>query len=304
MISTDPPDRLLRRLNWTVLKPLAHALGGNERSLVRGPGMELDELREYQPGDDVRHIDWNITARADTPYVRQSRVERALDVWLLLDVSASVDWGTAKCLKRDRAIEFAAVTGSVLGRHGNRLGALLFADRPLGFVPPASGRLHLMRLLGGMREAAQQSSRGETDLAAALNRAGSVIRRKALVIVASDFIAPDGWQPTLRQMAQRHDVVAAHISDPRERDLPDVGLLTLEDPETGRQLIVNTGDGKLRQRFAQAAQAQAERVRADVQASGASYLALSTDEDLLPAMVRFLNARKVRRGQRLVIGKP
>lgn len=304
MTSTEPSDRLLRRLNWTVLKPLAYALGGNERSLVRGSGMELDELREYQPGDDVRHIDWNITARADTPYVRQSRMERALDVWLLLDVSASVDWGTAKRLKRDHAIEFAAVTGSVLSRHGNRLGALLFADRPLGFVPPASGRLHLMRLLSDMRVAAQQSSRGATDLAAALSRAGSVIRRKALVIVASDFITPDGWQPMLRRMAQRHDVVAAHISDPRERDLPNVGLLTLEDPETGRQLIVNTGDHKLRQRFAQAAQAQAERVRTDVQSSGASYLALSTDEDLLPAMVRFLNARKVRRGQRLVIGRP
>lgn len=294
---TESPELLLRRLNWTVLKPLAYVLGGNERSLVRGPGMELDELREYQPGDDVRHIDWNITARADHPFVRQSRVERALDVWLILDVSASVDWGTARCLKRDRAIEFAAVTGNVLGRYGNRVGALLFADRPLGLTPPTAGRLHLLRLVGAMREAPRQTRRGPTDLAAALHRAGAVIRRKALVLIVSDFIALDGWQAGLRRMAQRHDVVAVQLFDPRERELPDVGLITVEDPETGGQLLVNTGDRKLRERFSHAATEQAERLRLELASCGAGHLVLGTNEDLLPAMTRFLTLRKVQRGQ-------
>ena len=150
------PAALLRRLQWTVLRPLAAHLGGDQRSLVRGPGMELTEVRAYQPGDDVRHIDWTITARTDEPHVRVAYVERALDVWLVLDLSASVDWGTARCLKRDRALEFAAVAGQLLGGHGNRLGALVFADRPLGFVPPAAGRAHLVRLLTRLREAPRQ----------------------------------------------------------------------------------------------------------------------------------------------------
>jgi uncharacterized protein (DUF58 family) len=291
----EPATLLLRRLHWIVLRPLASLLGGNERSLVRGPGMELDQVRAYQPGDDVRHIDWNITARTDQPFVRQARVERALDVWLLLDVSASVDWGTARCLKRDRVVEFAAAVGQVLGQHGNRVGALLFATRPFGFIPPATGRNHLLRLLAGIREQPRQAERGPTDLAAALARANAVVRRRALIMVVSDFLAPDGWQPALRRLAQRHEVTAVRLYDPRERELPDVGLITLEDPETGSQLIVNTSDRRLRERYRQAAAAQAERLHAELARSGVDQFELSTDADLLPTLIRFLHTRRMRR---------
>jgi uncharacterized protein (DUF58 family) len=257
--------------------------------------MELSEVREYQPGDDVRLIDWNITARADRPFVRDSQVERALEVWLLLDLSGSVDWGTAQCLKRDRALEFAAVASQLLSRHGHRIGALLFADRPLSFVPPANGRNHIMRLLAGIQAEPRQERRGRTDLRTALARAGTMLRRRSLVIVVSDFLVPDGWQHELHRLAQRHEVVAVRLHDPRERQIPDIGIAVLEDPETGSQMVVNTADRALRERFEAAAQAQTERIEGDLTYCGVDRLTLGTDAELLPALVRFLSARGLRR---------
>lgn len=287
---------LLRRLRWTILRPLASRLGGDERSRARGPGLELAELREYQPGDDVRRIDWNLTARTGRPYVRDAYAERALDAWLLVDVSASVDWGTASCLKRDRAVELAGVAGQVLGGRGNRVGALLFADRPVGFVPPSAGRAHLPRLLAVVGDEPRQARSGATDLRAALERARALIRRRSLLVLVSDFLVADGWQAELRTLAQRHEVVAVRLRDPREGALPDVGLVTFEDPETGAQLQVDTADRRLRERFARAAQAQSARLRADLAACGVETLVLSTDEPLLPAFARFLGLRRLRRG--------
>jgi uncharacterized protein (DUF58 family) len=291
----ESPDGLLRRLQWTVLRPLAAHLGGDERSLMRGPGMELAELREYQPGDDVRHIDWNTTARADRPFVREAYAERALDAWLLVDLSASVDWGTAQCLKRDRSIELVALGGYLLGRHGNRVGALYFADRPLGVVQPASGRTHLLQVLARLGSEPSRAGSGPTDLAAALRQAQTLVRRRSFILVVSDFLAPDGWQTILGQLAHRHEVVAARLTDPRETELPDVGLITLEDPETGVQLTVDTSDRGLRRRFADAAAAQSERIRTDLNAVGVDQLVVGTDSGLLPALVRFLQARRRRR---------
>ncbi|HEU5102429.1 MAG TPA: VWA domain-containing protein, partial [Roseiflexaceae bacterium] len=178
---------------------------------------------------------------------------------------------------------------------GNRVGALLFAVRPLSFIPPATGRNHLLRLLAGIRQQPRQAERGPTDLAAALARAHAVIRRRALIMVVSDFLVPDGWQPALRRLAQRHEVTAVRLYDPRERELPDVGLITLEDPEDGNQLIVNTSDRKLRERYRQAAAAQAERLQAELARSGVDQFELSTDADLLPTLVRFLHTRRMRR---------
>jgi uncharacterized protein (DUF58 family) len=286
---------LLRRVQWTVLRPLATYLGGDERSLLRGPGIELSEVREYQPGDDVRHIDWNITARNDRAYVREAEVERALDVWLLLDVSTSVDWGTAECLKRDRAVEFAAVAAQLLGNHGNRIGAILFADKPRGFMPPASGRTHLVRLLGAIRDEPRQTRHAPTDLHAALRRARTVIRRRSLVVIVSDFLVEGGWQDVLGELAQRHEVVAVRLSDPRESVLPDVGLVTLEDPETGAQMVVDTRDRALRDRFEAAAVKQANDVSAAFARHGIDILTLSTGSAMLPALVQFLQARRHRR---------
>lgn len=300
------PDQLLRRLQWTVHQPLATRPGGDERSLVRGAGLELAEVREYQPGDDVRHIDWNITARTEQPYVREAYAERGLDVWLLIDLSASVAWGTAQCLKRDRAIELAAVAGQLLGRRGNRVGALMFAQQPLALVPPAAGRTHLLRLLGSLGKVAQQHAtqplQGRTDLGAALRQAAVILRRRSLVLVISDLLVADGWQTALSQLAQRHEVIVARLSDPREQQLPDVGLITLEDPETGGQLVVNTSDRALRERFQQAAEAQAVQLHRDVATSAADQLVLSTDTALLPTLVRFLSLRATRRRLRAGAG--
>ena len=294
---SETPDALLRRLQWTILRPLAARLGGDERSLVRGFGLELSELREYQPGDDVRHIDWNTTARTDRPFVREAYAERALDVWLVVDMSPSVDWGTARRLKRELAIELAGIIGLLLGRQGNRVGALLFAEQPRGVVPPGTGRAHLLRLLTSLRDEPRRDGTGRTDLAAALTQIRAFARRRSLILIVSDFLVPDGWQAALGPLAQRHEVVAVRLGDPRETMLPDVGLIALEDPETGDQLLVDTGDRGLRERFAEAAAAQSERLRAEIARHGVDQLVLSTSDDLLPALVRFLGARKHRRGR-------
>ena len=298
-IDAERPDQLLRRLQWTVLQPLATRLGGDERSRLRGPGLELAEVREYQPGDDVRQIDWNITARTERPYVREAYAERGLDVWLVVDLSASLAWGTAQCLKRDRAIEMAAIAGQLLGRRGNRIGALAFAERPLALIPPAAGRTHLLRLLGTLGtiegQHSTRSQQGSTDLRAALDQIAVIARRHALIVIISDMLVADGWQAALGKLAQRHELIVARLSDPREGALPDIGLVALEDPETGGQLLINTSDRSLRERFAQAAREQATAIERTIAASGADHLQLSTDAALLPALVRFLSLRDTRR---------
>jgi uncharacterized protein (DUF58 family) len=293
----EAPEQLVRRLQWTVLRPLAARLGGDERSLVRGFGLELSELREYQPGDDVRHIDWNTTARTDRPFVREAYAERALDAWLVLDVSGSVNWGTARCLKRDLATEFAAIVGLLLGRQGNRIGALLFDERPRALVPPGQGRAHLLRLLSCLRDEPRRVATAPTDLAAALASVRAFARRRSLVLVVSDFLVGDGWQGQLGPLARRHEVVAVRLRDPREGSLPDVGLVHVEDPETGAQMLVDTSDRRLRERFAAAAAAQDDRIRADLARCGVDVLPLSTDEEIVPTLVRFLTARKYRRAR-------
>jgi uncharacterized protein (DUF58 family) len=292
----EPPAALLRRLQVSTLRPLAMLLGGEERSRQRGPGMELSEVRQYQPGDDVRHIDWGITARTSEPVVREAHAERALDAWLLLDCSASLNWGTARFSKRDQAAAFVAVAAQLLGQRGHRVGALLFAARPFGIVPPSRGRAQLLRLLTAVQAAPAPIGEGATDLALALRGAEPLLRRRGLVLVVSDWLVAPGWQPALARLARRHDVVAVRLSDPREADLPDIGLATFEDPETGAQLLVNTADARLRARFAEAAGEQAAALRADCARAGVTLLELTTADDMLPALVRMLAARKRQRG--------
>jgi uncharacterized protein (DUF58 family) len=293
------PVELLRRFQLTTLRPLAELLGGDERSRRRGAGMELSEVRAYQPGDDIRFIDWNVTARTDEPYVREATVERALDVWMVVDTSRSLAWGTASGLKRDRAEEFVAAAAVLAARRGHRVGALFFAERPLGVVPPGAGRPHLLRLLAGLRQAEEIAGPGVTELGRGLRQADALLRRPVLVLVVSDFLTTPGWQPVFGRLARRHEVIAVRLTDPREAALPDVGLITLEDPETGRQQLVDTGDVRLRERFAQVAEAQAEALRRDVTRYGAELLELSTAEELLPPLRRLLDARRLRRVPRV-----
>lgn len=291
---SETPEETLRRLQWTVIKPLAAQSGGSERSLVRAAATEMSELREYQPGDDIRRIDWNLSARMDEPYVRESHDARALDVWLLIDVSPSVQWGTVRRFKVEQAIDFAVAVGYLLGRQGNRVGAMTFAHQPLRFVQPASGQRHWLRLIGELRgsQPDPREQAGKTQLKLALHEAARAIQSKSLIFVISDFLGEPDWASALRRLDQRHEVIAVRLLDPREQALPDVGMILFEDAETGQQLMVNTHDAKLRERYRQAAQARTEQLKRDIDAAGADLIELNTSDDLLHVLTHFLGARR------------
>jgi len=301
-------DDLLRRARWPVLRRLGFHPGGDERSSFRGTGLEYSDVREYQAGDDPRTIEWNITARSDRPYVRESLPDRGLDAWLLIDVSRSLDWGTARCLKRQLAIEFSAVVGQMLIGRGNRVGALLFDERVRCIIPPAAGRTALLQLIARIERATDGSQfsspsgggQGEgTDLGRALTEAGRLIRRPSLMVVLTDFMTPTGWQQPLSALAIRHEVVAAWVTDPREHEIPDVGVVTFEDPESGRQILVDTRSESLRARFQDAATAQRATIRADLLRARTAVAELSTAAEAVPQLVAFIKQREAQRGRRL-----
>lgn len=284
----------LRQLELLVLRRLDGLLHGDHQGLVPGGGSEPDDGRIYEPGDDVRRMDWNLTARSGYPHVRNTVADRELELWLVVDGSASLDFGTAACEKRDLVLSAAAAFGFLTARDGNRIGALLFGPGPTQILPPRSGRGPLIGLLARL-ERRERAAEGRASLADALRRARLTARRRSLVVVISDLIDGGPWERELRALAGRHDVVVAEVGDPREAELPPVGLLTLVDPETGRRLEVPTGNAGIRARFARAAAAQrAERARA-VKAAGAAHLVLSTDRDWVLDVVRFVAARRRRR---------
>jgi uncharacterized protein (DUF58 family) len=292
-------DQLLRRSRWPVLRRLGFHPGGDERSSLRGAGLEYSDVREYQAGDDPRTIEWNITARSDRPYVRESLPDRGLDAWLLVDVTRSLDWGTARCLKRQLALEFSAVVGQLVIGRGNRVGALLFDDRVRSIIPPSAGRTALLELIARLERASETPAEGPTDLGRALTEAGRLIRRPSMMVLISDFMTPGGWQQPLSSLAIRHEVVAVWITDPREGEIPDVGVVTFEDPESGEQIIVDTRSAHLRARFQNAAAAQRETIRADLRRARAAVAELSTAAELVPQLVAFIKQREAQRGRRL-----
>ena len=292
-------DDLLRRSRWPVLRRLGFHPGGDERSSFRGTGLEYSDVREYQAGDDPRSIEWNITARSDRPYVRESLPDRGIDAWLLVDITRSLDWGTARCLKRQLALEFSAVVGQLLIGRGNRVGALLFDDRVRSIIPPSAGRTALLQLIARMERTAESPAEGPTDLGRALTEAGRLIRRPSMMVLISDFITPGGWQQPLSSLAIRHEVIAVWITDPREGEIPDVGVVTFEDPESGQQILVDTRSAHLRARFQDAAEEQRETIRADLVRARAAVAELSTAAELVPQLVAFIKQREAQRGRRL-----
>jgi len=292
-------DQLLRRSRWPVLRRLGFHPGGDERSSIRGAGLEYSDVREYQAGDDPRTIEWNITARSDRPYVRESLPDRGLDAWLLVDITRSLDWGTARCLKRQLALEFSAVVGQLLIGRGNRVGALLFDDRVRSIIPPSAGRTALLQLIARMERATETPAGGPTDLGRALAEAGRLIRRPSMMVLISDFMTPGGWQQPLSALAIRHEVVAVWVTDPREGEIPDVGVVTFEDPESGEQILVDTGSAHLRARFQLAAEAQRGTIRADLLRARASVAEISTAAELVPQLVAFIKQREAQRSGRL-----
>ena len=301
-------DQLLRRSRWPVLRRLGFHPGGDERSSTRGAGLEYSDVREYQAGDDPRTIEWNITARSDRPYVRESLPDRGLDAWLLVDITRSLDWGTARCLKRQLALEFSAVVGQLLIGRGNRVGALLFDDRVRSIIPPSAGRTALLQLIARMERATDGQTpsaveggqgAGPTDLGRALAEAGRLIRRPSMMVLISDFMTPGGWQQPLSALAIRHEVVAVWITDPREGEIPDIGVVTFEDPESGEQILVDTRSAHLRARFQQAAAAQRGTIRADLLRARAAVAEMSTAAELVPQLVAFIKQREAQRSGRL-----
>lgn len=293
---SDVPARegRLRQLELLVTRKLDGLLQGDHQGLVPGGGSELGDGRPYEPGDDVRRMDWSLTARSGAPHVRTTVADRELEMWLVVDNSASLDFGTAACEKRDHVLAAAAAFGFLTARDGNRIGALLCGPQGCTVVPPLSGRGPLLALLSRL-ERRERAPQGAVALADALRRARLAARRRSLVVVISDLLDTGPWEQELRALAFRHDVVVAEIRDPRETQLPAVGLLTLVDPETGRRLEVQTANAKVRARFAEAARAQVAAKERAVKASGAGHLVLSTDRDWMLDVVRFVARRRRRR---------
>jgi uncharacterized protein (DUF58 family) len=288
-------EQLLRQLEWTVIRRLDGLLQGDYRTLWRGAGVDLADLREYQHHDDVRHIDWNVTARLQTPYVRQFLEDRDMSAWFLLDLSGSVDFGSQDVTKLAISAGFVATLARVITRHGNRVGALLYGTEVDGMLPPRATRLHVLQLLQRMRMPRPQGATGSaTALADLLQAAAGTIKRRSLVFVVSDFISQPGWQHALGRLARRHDVVAVRLWDPLEMALPDVGLVTLQDAETGEQLFVDGSDPAFRERYAAIAEEQEQALLQALAESGADVVELATDDDLLDALMRFADLRRQR----------
>lgn len=285
-------EALLLRLEWTVIRRLDGLLHGDYRSFFRGPGLDLADLREYQYHDDVRHIDWNVTARMQTPYVREYNEDRDLTAWFLLDLSASLDFGS-RVKKQAVSAEFVGVLARLLTRHGNRIGALCYGSSVDTVVPARSGRRHVLHLLHVLL-ARPVTKPAPTQLANLLNHAAQVVPRRSLVFVVSDFISTPGWEQALARLSMRHEVIAVRLSDPLEHELPDIGMLLLQDAESGEQLFVDTHDKGFRRRFAELAQKREHALRDAFAQAGVDALELSTEGDLMDALLRFADLREMR----------
>ena len=294
-------EQLLRRLEWTVIRKLDGLRQGDYRTLLRGAGLDLADLREYSPPDDVRHIDWNVTARLQVPHVRVFTEDREMDTWFALDLSPSMDFGSGERTKRALATDFVAVVARLLTRHGNRVGAFLddgqgtHKGNPIGqWIPARGGRAHVLHLLHSVLHRPAHGGRGHTRLHALLHSVAGQVRRRSMVLVVSDFFTDTGWEKPLGQLAMRHDVVAVRLVDPLEQSLPDLGMIPVQDAETGEVLMVDTHDAGFRRRFAQLAAQREDTLRATLARAGVDTLELSTTDELLDALTRFMDMRRRR----------
>ena len=339
------PERLLRRLEWRVVRRLDGLLQGDYRSLFKGSGLDFTDLREYEPGDDLRHVEWNVTARLDEPWVREYVEDREVTAWLLLDASRSMGFGPADRNKDLVVAEVATTLAHLLTRGGSRVGAVVVDAGVEAVVPPGSGRTQVLRIAGALlaRRAAHETADaatpgltvgaagsategategttgattargrrrrwrapprprtappeppGLTDLGAGLRALAGLARRRAVVVVVSDFVSTPGWDAELGRLARRHDVVALRVTDPREHDLPSVGTLYVEDPETGEQIVVDTDDAAFRARVRQVADERRAELERVTRRAGADLHHVSTDEDLVRALVRVATLRRKR----------
>ncbi len=294
-LDSSTPERILLRLDWEVIRRLDGLLQGDYRTLFYGYGVDFADLREYQPEDDIRYIDWNVTARMDTPYVRQYSEDREITAWFLLDLSPSVDFGTLHSPKRTVLINFVATVARLLTRHGNRVGAVLYTSRVERIIPARGGRVQVLRVVNELLRQPHLLKAPYTNLTPLLEHGLKAIKRRSLIFVISDFISEPGWEQALCLLNQRHEVLAIRLWDPGEVELPDVGPLIMEDSETGEQLYVDTHDESFRRRFLDAARQRDAALQTAVRHAGVDMLSLSTNEDMVRAIVRFATLRELRR---------
>jgi uncharacterized protein (DUF58 family) len=281
----------LRSLELTVRGRLDGLLQGNHLGLVPGPGSEPGEARPYQPGDDVRRMDWAVTARTTQAHVRETVADRELETWVVLDLSPSLDFGTAECEKRDLAIAALAAVAHLTRGGGNRIGAVVATGAATVRIPARGGLAHARGLLRRVAETPSAPTGTRGDLAAAVEKLRRPPRRRGLAVVISDFLGEPDWERPLRALSARHELLAIEVIDPRELELPEVGTVVLADPETGRQREVVTTPLLCRE-FAAAAAAHRDRVAAALRHCGAAHLTLRTDSDWVADIVRFALARK------------
>jgi uncharacterized protein (DUF58 family) len=295
MLDPETPERILLRLDWNVVRRLDGLLQGDYRSLFYGYGVDFADLREYQAEDDIRYIDWNVTARLDTPYVRQYVEDREITAWFLLDLSPSMDFGALHRLKRRVLIDFVTTLARLLTRHGNRVGAMFYGSRVQRTILPRGGRIQVLRLVNDLLKQPALPRAPFTNLGSLLLAGLHTIRKRSLIFLISDFISAPGWERSLNLLSRRHELLAIRLWDPREVDLPDIGPIVMEDAETGEQLYVDTHDSRFRRRFREAARQREAALNEAFKRSGVDALSLSTEEDLVRAMVRFAILRQRRR---------
>jgi uncharacterized protein (DUF58 family) len=293
-VASLTPDRVLHRLEWHVIRRLDGRLQGDYRTLFRGVGTDFRDLREYEPGDDVRHIDWNVTARMDAPFVREYSEERELTAWLLLDRSPSMAFGPVDRPKELVLCELAATIARLLTRGGNRVGAILYDNEIESTIPPRAGRNQVLALTRDLLRPVRP--RGTvTALGGLLETAVGMIRRRSLIVLVSDFISEPGWERPLLQLTERNEVIAIRLVDPREFALPDAGMIVVEDAESGEQLLIDSSDPEFRRRLRAAGEEREANLRAATKRAGVDLHDISTEDDLVSALVRVVESRRRRR---------
>jgi uncharacterized protein (DUF58 family) len=292
------PERLLARLEWRVIHRLDGRLaGGDYRTARRGSGTDLVGLREYTEGDDARHIDWNVTARLNEPQLRVFTEDRELTAWLVLDRSASMTVGPPGRGKDDVLGELALVLARLFGRGGNRVGALFYDTGAVRAVPPGTGRRHALRIAAELAKDPRTADRRgrTTDLAAMLDAVAKLARRRALIVVISDFIGDGDWGRSLLRLVPRHEVVALRVTDAADDELPDAGLVVVEDAETGEQLVIDSSDPLLRARLRAGVEDRDARLDAGMRRAGVPVHRIGTDADLATALIEVVANTRRRR---------
>jgi uncharacterized protein (DUF58 family) len=289
------PARVLHRLDWQVIRRLDGLLQGDYRTLFYGIGTDFADLREYQPQDDIRHIDWNVTARMDTPYVRQFVEDRELTAWFFLDRSPSMGFGPAKRPKEQVLTDFVGTLARLLTRSGNRVGAILYNNAVERTIPPRGNRNQVLRLIRELLAPPPPPEGKSTDLNELLGVGLRTLQRRSLVFVLSDFISAPGWERPLSLLSRRHELIAVRLYDPRELELPDAGMLVIEDAETGEYLTVDTSNPTFRRRYQEAVARRENELQANLRRAGVDLYDLSTEEELVGAIIRMAALRKRRR---------